>query len=291
MALNLDLIKKKLTQLQTNSNRSAYQWKPQPGKTQIRVVPYQHNKDNPFVELLFHYNVGKKSYMSLETFGEEDPICEFAEQLKSTGDKEDWKLGKKLEPSMRTYVPIIVRGAEKEGVKFWGFGKEVYKELLSIINDPDYGDITDLDSGHDVVIEFTSAKDAGNSYGKIVVRPKPQKTAATTDEAVMDMILNRQPSIFDIFKKNTYEELETALKKWLEFSANKDEVEETDEQGSEEEQEPEDESTEEPEEEKPVIKPTVKKEEKPVIEKAPSKTVKGTKDVSKAFSDLFDDKK
>ena len=35
-----------------------------------------------------------------------------------------------MEPKMRTYVPILVRGAESEGVKFWGFGKQVYTELF-----------------------------------------------------------------------------------------------------------------------------------------------------------------
>ena len=39
---------------------------------------------------------------------------------------------------MRTYVPVLVRGAEGEGVKLWGFGKQVYTELLGFITDPDY---------------------------------------------------------------------------------------------------------------------------------------------------------
>ena len=45
---------------------------------------------------------------------------------------------------MRTFAAVIVRGKESEGVKFWGFGKTVYQELLGVIYDPDYGDITDL---------------------------------------------------------------------------------------------------------------------------------------------------
>lgn len=289
MALNIDLIKKKLNQLQTNVNRSTYQWKPQPGKNQIRIVPYQHDKDNPFIELLFHYNVGKKSLMSLETFGQEDPICEFAERLKSTGDKEDWKLGKKLEPTLRTYVPIIVREKEKEGVKFWGFGKEIYKEILAIISDPDYGDITDLNSGRDIVVEFITAKDAGNSYGKVTIRPKPNSTKSTTDETVLDLILNRQPEIFDVFKKNTYEELEGALKKWLEFSAD-----ETTTDSDNDKQKPidddDDDNVKLPEGDNPNLPDPNAKVETPLVQKGNAKTVKGTKDVSKAFSDLFDDK-
>ena len=48
-----------------------------------------------------------------------------------------------MEPKLRTFVPILVRGQEGEGIKFWGFGKTVYQEILGYIADPDYGDITD----------------------------------------------------------------------------------------------------------------------------------------------------
>ena len=309
MAINMDLLKKKLNQLQTTTNRSAYLWKPKPGKNQIRIVPYQHAKsDFPFIELYFHYNIGKKSYLSLETFGEADPICKFVEQLRSTGDKDDWKLSRKLEPTMRTFVPIIERGKEKEGIKFWGFGKEIYKELLAIINDADYGDITDLESGRDITVEFISAKDAGNTYGKVSIRIKPNVSAATDDDAVMDMILNRQPDIYDIHKKVSYEDLEAALNRWL-TPVEGQENAETSEEGEDEEGGEDTESgVEEPENDLPFevdTKPEVKSQPKATIKpetkvetKAPEvkkpagvkPPAKGVKDVNKAFEELFDDK-
>ena len=64
---------------------------------------------------------------------------EFAERLKSTYSREDWNLSKKLTPKLRTFQPVVVRGEEGEGVRFWGFGKMVYEELLSILADPDMG--------------------------------------------------------------------------------------------------------------------------------------------------------
>ena len=97
--------------------------------------------------MYFHYDIAKRSMLSPITFGNADPVVEFAEKLKKTGDKDDWLMGRKIEPKMRTYVPVVVRGKESEGVKFWGFGKTIYTELLSIISDPDYGDITDLMNG------------------------------------------------------------------------------------------------------------------------------------------------
>ncbi len=139
--MDLNAIRKRLGQLQTTNNRTSSLWKPQPGNQQIRIVPYHFNKDNPFIELFFHYNLNNRSYLSPISFGRPDPIEEFAQKLKASGNKEDYQLSKKLEAKMRTFAPVIVRGEESQGVKLWGFGKTVYQELLSIIADPDYGDI------------------------------------------------------------------------------------------------------------------------------------------------------
>lgn len=213
MSLNLDAIKAKLNQLNNTDNKKQNLWKPESGKTRIRIVPYVHRKENPFLEMYFHYDIGKKSMLSPVSFGNPDPIVEFADKLKNTGDKEDWLAGRKIEPKMRTYVPVIVRGKESEGVKFWGFGKTIYSELLAIITDPDYGDITDLMSGRDIDVEFTPAEGAGQ-YPKTAIRVKPNTTPATDDKDVAQKIMS-QPKITDIFPEPSYEELEAALKEWM----------------------------------------------------------------------------
>ena len=50
MAIDLDAIRKKLQGLQSTTQRTSNLWKPEPGKNQVRIVPYQFNKDNPFQE-------------------------------------------------------------------------------------------------------------------------------------------------------------------------------------------------------------------------------------------------
>jgi len=213
MAIDLDAIRNRLTTLQSTSKRADNLWKPSPGKQIIRMVPYQHDKANPFRELYFHYDLGKKTYLSPSTFGEADPCVEFSEKLKATGDREDWKLSRQLEPKLRTYVPVLVRGKEGEGVKFWGFGKQIYQELLSIIADPDYGDITDLSGGRDIQVEFTAGSEG--VFPKTTIRVKPAQTPATADKDVANKILNDQPNIDEIFSKVTYDDLKAALEVWL----------------------------------------------------------------------------
>lgn len=222
MAINLDAIRKKLNNLQSQTNRTSNLWKPEPGKQQIRIVPYQFDKDNPFREIYFHYNLGSKNYVSPVTFGKADPVAEFAEQLKSTGNKEDWQMARKLEPTMRTYVPVLVRGKESEGVKLWGFGKTVYQELLSFIADPDYGDITDLQAGRDITVEFLTKEETGKNFPQTTIRVKPNQTAATEDKNVAEKILNGQKDIFDIFKEVSYDDLKEALAEWLEPGTDND---------------------------------------------------------------------
>ena len=213
MALNLDAIKAKLNQLNKTDDKKNNVWKPEAGKTRVRIVPYVHRKDNPFLELYFHYDLGKKTMLSPITFGNADPIVEFADKLKKTGDKEDWLMGRKIEPKMRTYVPVIIRGKESEGVKFWGFGKTIYTELLSIISDADYGDITDLMNGRDIDVEFTPAEGVG-AYPKTAIRVKPNTQPATEDKEIAQKIMN-QPEITDLFPEPSYDELEKALAEWM----------------------------------------------------------------------------
>ena len=212
--MDLNAIKKRLNQLQTTNNRTSSLWKPQPGKTQIRIVPYAHNKDNPFIELFFHYNLNNRSYLSPISFGRPDPIEEFAQKLKGSGSKEDYQLSKKLEAKMRTFAPVIVRGEEKQGVKFWGFGKTVYQELLSIIADPDYGDITDPVNGRDVSVEFISAEESGASFPKTNIRVKPNQTAISDDPEILESVKTQQ-DIREIYQELSYDDLTEVLNEWL----------------------------------------------------------------------------
>ena len=231
--MDLNAIKNRLNQLQTTNNRTSNLWKPQPGSQVVRIVPYKFNADNPFIELYFHYDLGGKNYLSPISFGRPDPIEEFAQKLKSTGSKDDYRLGRKIEAKMRTFAPVIVRGEENQGVKFWGFGKTVYQELLSIIADPDYGDITDSVNGRDVAVEFKTAEETGKSFPSTSIRVKPNQTPITEDASVLESINESQKNITEIYTERSYDELTQALNDYLngdsssEEETKKEEVKET----------------------------------------------------------------
>jgi len=214
MATNLDAIRARLNKLQGTQKASDSLWKPTVGKHQLRLVPYKFSKDMPFIELYFHYNINNKSYLSPASFGRPDPIMEFAEKLKRMGTKEDYREAKKLEPKLRTFVPVLVRGQENEGIKFWGFGKTVYQELLGYFADPDYGDLSHPVNGRDIVVEYAAPTD-GASYPTTTIRVKPNATKIVDDVEKMKQLIESQKEITSIYKELTYDELKGILENWL----------------------------------------------------------------------------
>jgi hypothetical protein len=223
MAMDLSAIKAKLSSLQTksgsgnNNKLSDIIWKPANGKHTVRIVPSVFNKSNPFKELYFHYGIGNlKVAISPINFGEKDPIVDFANELKKGEfDKDNWSLSKKLQPKMRVFAPVIVRGEESKGVRLWEFGKEVYMELLAIAEDEDVQDYTDPVNGRDLTVEKLDAATVGNSYGKTNIRVRTKITALSEDANQVETWLSNQPDPNTLFKKYDYETLKTNLLEFL----------------------------------------------------------------------------
>lgn len=218
--MNLDFIKNKLDVLQGKNKQSAKFWKPPEGESRVRILPYKHNKENPFIELKFYYfrqpTGVMKTLLSPSVNGNPDPILKFCEKLRSTGTKENWILSRTYEPKLRTFVPILVRGQEHEGVKFWGFGKQAYEAILEKMANPDIGDITDLQNGNDLIIKFTKTPSSGKKYPetKIDVRIKKTPAIDPTDQELFTKIQD-QVDIMTLFTEPTYEDLEQEFKNHL----------------------------------------------------------------------------
>ena len=217
--MDLSVISSKLEQLTTpkgggagqKTDRSQFFWKAQLGKQQVRVVPSVLNKDNPFQEVYFHYGIGNRTMISPINFGEKDPIVEFAKELRKTSEPENWRLAKKLEPKMRVFAPVIVRGEEEKGARYWEFGKQIYQELLSLANDEDIGDFTDTNQGFDMTVEVVQ----GNPYPQTSVRVKPKQTPLSDNSDSIDTWTTDQPELFKYFKKYSYDEMKEALAGFL----------------------------------------------------------------------------
>ena len=219
--MDINSIKAKLSALQTQQSRPSGEarknvfWKPAVGKQTIRIVPSAYNKSNPFSELYFHYGIDKNPIISPTNWGEKDPIVEFAKQLRTSKDKESWRLARKLDPKMRVFVPVIVRGEEADGVKLWGFGKEIYMELLSMVEDEDIGDYTDIVSGRDLNLTTVGADTTGTGFNKTTVRARTKESTLTDDDTLLQTILNDQPEPLKVFSRMSFDDMKSVLQKWL----------------------------------------------------------------------------
>jgi hypothetical protein len=220
--MDLNAIKQRLNALQQKPNqknstdeRKKFMWKPSVGKQTIRIVPSKFDKQNPFKEIYFHYGIGNRTILSPTNFGEKDPIIEFAKQLRQTQDKENWKLAKKLDPKMRVFVPIIVRGEEHLGTRLWEFGKELYMEFLSLADDEDIGDYTDILEGRDITVDTVGPESTGTKYNKSSIRVKTKQSVLTDDKNLLKKLLEDQPEPSSLYTKYDFDTIKKMLQEWL----------------------------------------------------------------------------
>ena len=214
--MDLSAIKARLSEMSSNNDREkidyeATFWKPTIGKHQIRIVPSAYDPAFPFSELKFHYGIGKYPMIALSNFGKQDPIEEFVKELRKTSDKDNWSLSGKISPKTRIFAPVIVRGEEDKGVRLWGFGKTIYKALLSLAEDEDVGDFTDVVNGFDMVVEQAQ----GNPYPETTVRIKPRMSPLSDDPALADSWLKEQPNPKESFPVYDYEFIKKRLQEYL----------------------------------------------------------------------------
>lgn len=183
MGLDIEALRKKMEELNERKNRSGNggggrikYWKPKQGRNVIRILPGKNGNDF-YAEARVRYNVGpnkKRVVVPLDP-DEACPIKDFVDALYKSGDKDDEKLAKKMRATNRYLFNVIDRSVEEgqEGygeVMVYECGPSVFTDILSIICDPDYGDITDPENGWDIIITKTG-KDLETEY-KVNARPK-----------------------------------------------------------------------------------------------------------------------
>ena len=190
-------------------------WRPSVGKQQVRIIPSAYNSSNPFRELKFYYGITNKVMVSPLNFGEKDPIHLFAQKLREEYNKENYILAKKLDAKTRIFAPVIVRGEEDKGVRLWQFGKQVYEELLALAVDDEIGDYTDVASGRDLTVETVGPESTGTPYNKSSVRVRLTTSPLSEDSTTVETWLKEQPNPEELFKRYTFDEMKSALEKWL----------------------------------------------------------------------------
>jgi len=219
MAINMDKMRAKMEALQSKGGGGGdgVFWKPQEGSQDIRIVPTPDG--DPFKEYYFHYNLGKNpGFLSpYRMYGVDDPLNSFVRSLFRDGTKESRKIALDLMAKQRFFAPVIVRGEEEKGVRIWGFGKKAYEQLLGLILNPEYGDITDVDQGIDITLKY--GKSEGDRFPSTTLTPRRRSSSLCPDNIggskKCTEWLDNIPDYEKEFSKKTVEEIQVMLDEWL----------------------------------------------------------------------------
>jgi hypothetical protein len=93
------------------------------------------------------------------------PVCELVDELYKAGDKASKELAKSLRTRRMYWMNIIVRDKNgDQGPFIYTPGVMVFGDISNIINDPDYGDVTDPDNGFDISIDRTGTGQTDTDY-------------------------------------------------------------------------------------------------------------------------------
>jgi hypothetical protein len=142
--------------------------------------------------------------------GEDCAVCDFIDALYNTKQKEDESLAKRMGASSRYYFNVIDRSVEEgdEGygeVLVYGAGTTVFQDILGIIVDPDYGDITDPEKGYDIII--TKSGSGLKTEYKTNARPKQTPIGVDGWESkLIDLSIFAKPKSNDDLEKILYGE-------------------------------------------------------------------------------------
>jgi hypothetical protein len=221
-SMSIDFEKMKAKRDALESRGKSVFWRPEDGETVIRILP--PSDGDPFKEFWFHYNLGKNpGFLSpKKNFGESDPLDDFVRNLYKDGSDDSVRMAKSLSARQRFFSPVLVRTEEGEGVRLWGFGKMAYKELLNLVLNPEYGDITDVTEGTDLVINY--GKPAGAQFPQTTITPRRRPSRlAETDEKINDL-LESIPEFDSVFERKTPTEVQAMLDEFLLDESDAEEV-------------------------------------------------------------------
>ena len=215
MGIDVKKMRAKLDALQNKGggNKTSF-WSPKEGNSySVRIVPTPDG--DPFKEFWFHYELGTTGgfLCPKKNFGENCPMCDLVSKLYKEGDEESRKLAKEITAKQRFFSPIVVRGEEDKGVQIWGYSKTIYEDLLKLMLNPDYGDITDPDEGLDLVV--SSSKKSGKMYPETSLTPKRKSSPLAAKKDLVTELLNHGTDFDSMFDRKTASQVAEILDEFL----------------------------------------------------------------------------
>lgn len=175
----------------------------------VRVLPAKDPEDFFFKEVGQHYLNGQYYTCPKITDGEPCPICEMAEELRESSEKEDQKLAKEFSASRKWVIILVDRSDAKPTIRPYRAPKSIIDVLTRDFLDEDYEDILDPFEGRDY--KFEREGSGKSSEYDASPRPKTSPLLPKADEDEVKEFLDNAPDLDSFVDVPDYDDLQKAL--------------------------------------------------------------------------------
>ena len=196
--------------------------------------------DEPLKQTFWHYSVsGPGDHHPCLRDGFQRPLCplcKLATRFYSESKQKDdaaWNASKKLFSSERYVSCFVVRSEEEKGPRWFWYSKTNFKALITdyFLNEEEYGDIADSDTGNDVEIKVEPPENKGG-YNRTTIKAKIKKTKLV-DAAMkkagfntVQDVLTAVPNFREIvYPEPTVDSLNQAVQNYLNSAENEQQEE------------------------------------------------------------------
>lgn len=194
-------------------------YNPKPGRLpeegeEIRIVPPAIDGMKAYQKLDIHWNVGaSKLVVCPSQYGRPCPICDHVDSIMNNPamGEDEKEAAKKMQKRTRHFLPVIIRGKEHEGPKWWGFPKTVLNSISGFFKSKHYGNISDIYQGHDLTITFPQDADTATIVPIPVKTPLYQNEDGSANDKGISKLRGMVQPLSEVF----IELPDTAIKKIL----------------------------------------------------------------------------
>ena len=185
------------------------------GQRRVRILP-TNDGSSFFKEAWFHEvrvkGYTQKFYDPGKNDGESSPLNDIYKELTSTGRREDEIMAREYKTTMFYVLKVIDRDREEDGVKYWRFKHASKKDGIQDKIIPIFrakGDITDVDTGRDLIIELVKTKNPkGKEYTVVSTIMYDDPSPLSKDADLAKKWLEDESTWRDVYTKKPKEYLE-----------------------------------------------------------------------------------
>ncbi len=182
--VNTERAKELKKQLQDEANRMPT-WSPKEGRYVVRFLPPWSEAGEVGYKARWHWNlpIEPANMPCPHTVERECELCDYIKELRVRKHPKAQEMFAKR----RIFYNIILREEEDKGPQLYASGIQVYEAVLAYLYDDEWGDITDIKTGRDMILERTGQGKEDTRYNLL---PAPNPSPLHADQQTVDKWLS-----------------------------------------------------------------------------------------------------